>query len=243
MFKPPVHQGFTLIELLVVISIIGLLVSLLLPALAQARETARLMQCMVNVRSLATASLAFSVDHEDWLPNMAQSAIDARDADDNQPLYTLASNWREHLTEEYGVPREAWYSPTNPGWNRDDFFNFGSRMVIGYQYFGNRRNFNAGEFAEVAASYAGETVTEPMFARRVSDGAYFDWFWTDLNRFRASVGGWRDPVRDVIGANHYDPEKDVPTLNHVGYLDGHVSDTAGGDMVQRCNYRGTDYWW
>ncbi|GJM25680.1 MAG: hypothetical protein DHS20C16_20950 [Phycisphaerae bacterium] len=73
------HRGFTLVELLVVISIIALLVSILLPSLQKARDSAKRIKCSANVRGITQAGLTYAAD------DRLEFAIPINKADATQP--------------------------------------------------------------------------------------------------------------------------------------------------------------
>jgi prepilin-type N-terminal cleavage/methylation domain-containing protein/prepilin-type processing-associated H-X9-DG protein len=62
------REGFTLVELLVVIAIIAILASVLLPALAQAREKARAAACRSNMHQVALGIVMYADENSDYFP-------------------------------------------------------------------------------------------------------------------------------------------------------------------------------
>ena len=66
--KTKTQRGFTLIELLVVIAIIAILASMLLPALAQAKEAGRRVASLNNMRQLGIALMMYTDENEGRLP-------------------------------------------------------------------------------------------------------------------------------------------------------------------------------
>ena len=72
--------AFTLVELLIVIGVIGLLIAILLPVLARARESANQVKCLSNTRELARALIQYTNENRGWFP--AASMGSYRRADD-----------------------------------------------------------------------------------------------------------------------------------------------------------------
>lgn len=96
----PTHRrAFTLVELLVVIGIIVLLVALLLPALNRAREHARTVQCMSQLRQISFGVYSYASDNGGLLP--AWSAVHNWPVDPN-PTDPAGPGWPVHLIRYVG---------------------------------------------------------------------------------------------------------------------------------------------
>lgn len=67
-------RKFTLIELLVVIAIIAILAAMLLPTLTKARDTAKRIACLNQMKQINTATIMFTDEHDGYLPLRSEHA-------------------------------------------------------------------------------------------------------------------------------------------------------------------------
>src|SRR5581483_5856328 len=79
------RTGFTLIELLVVIAIIAILAAILFPVFAQARERARAISCLSNLKQLGLATMMYAQDYDETL--FAQPFPGCVNGDVSRPVY------------------------------------------------------------------------------------------------------------------------------------------------------------
>jgi prepilin-type N-terminal cleavage/methylation domain-containing protein/prepilin-type processing-associated H-X9-DG protein len=147
------RRAFTLIEVLVAVAIIALLISILLPSLAEARRAAKTVVCASQIRQIGLATHLYADANHDYLPRSSHSAL----AEGCMP-------WGYALCQHLGRAR---YTGPGPGWDR--LFNGLYRCPQDARRNNNRWSYGKSVWFELTAGETGEILgvaTGPTFAKR-----------------------------------------------------------------------------
>ena len=117
--------GFTLIELLVVISIIALLIALLLPALSQAKESARNVLCMNNEKQMGISTIAYLQDANGFFPPGSEWPGHLLHYHRSTQIYDCPVSFKEFPANTY-LANGQWWLFWSPG---DEFYSPGPTNI------------------------------------------------------------------------------------------------------------------
>ncbi|HEY6170064.1 MAG TPA: DUF1559 domain-containing protein [Verrucomicrobiae bacterium] len=166
--------AFTLIELLVVIAIIAILASLLLPALAKAREKARRSKCLSNMHQLGIAFAVYLNDYDDQTPPSTDGVANFNTSGVTNFLGSLLP-YVEYQYHVYTCPSaQPVPGPTAPNPTNDTGY-LGNAVVIG-------------RVATKAPRPSEVIYMQELFERRntaylrprLAGPVYFWWHYTDV---------------------------------------------------------------
>lgn len=125
---------FTLIELLVVIAIIAILAAMLLPALSKAREKARTIACINNLKQSAMELFLYADEHDETIPDYWNRVKGSAGYDYPWNYYVWGKNWKTYHAYNSFLCPSLPYNPDVNSWRGQYAQCYGLPIGVGAAY-------------------------------------------------------------------------------------------------------------
>lgn len=211
--------GFTLIELLVVVGILSLLISILLPSLGQARQSAKCVCCYMQVRAIGQATHIYTQDSNEYFPPSIMTAPGPKETWEYLIVRQLGGDanaakanptyFNQYYNGVYRCPNDARTTPNKFSYGANDYFEVSSPD---FDYEGAPQTWHqVGKIRRASST---------VFYGELKDGAMPDHFMPQ---------DWRDDPKA--------PLKEVDSLRHqrgsnYAFVDGHEETKALSDLYR-----------
>lgn len=174
------RAGFTLIELLVVIAIIAILAAILFPVFAQAREKARAISCVSNMKQIGTAMLMYAQDFDESLApyrvSHATEKINPYASDPNTGGSTKKAVFINQLLNPYTKNDDIWKCASKPdAWVNIDANGVMGNKGSGFQSYGGQNSYAVNNYAFPSNAAAPlPAFTAPADTVAMVDASYYN---------------------------------------------------------------------